>query len=254
MLTGFSDVSNELRVVDVDLPLPGPERPIPPVGKLFEIAMDFRPEPNFVRDQIAAVAPKSEAPSRLRPDLFSVGYYHVQENSNAFGRSTPNYLLGGNTVRAESTWNVSLRNTGERAAGRDLNGAKVKALESQLTALREEIRNQLAAIYVMASGSLEKLPVARRRLELLSKGRNLVATRFQNGLGSQAAVFDAEQENVREQGRLTQAGFDLKANTFIMLAIAGIEDKTRAEQDRLLGYSLSSLSAPAPVRSTAVSQ
>ena len=254
MLTGHSDPSSDMRVVDVDLPLPGPERPIPAVGKLFEIAMDFRPEPNIVRDRIAAIAPKSEGASRLRPELFSVGYYHVQENANASGRSTPNYLLGGNTVRAESTWNVSLRNTGERAAGRDLNGAKVKALESQLTALRDDIRNQLAAIHIMASGGLEKLLVARRRMELLSKGRNLVATRFQNGLGGPAAIFDAEEESVRAQGRLTQAGFDLKANTFIMLAIAGIEDKPRAEQDRLLGYSLSSLGQPSPVRSTAVSQ
>ncbi len=254
MLTGFSDQNSEIRVADVDLPLPGPERPIPAVGKLFEIAMDFRPEPGIVRDRIAAVAPKVDGASRLRPDLLSVGYYHVQESSNAFGRSTPNYLLGGNTVRAESTWNVSLRNTGERAAGRDLNGAKVKALEAQLTALREEIRNQLAAIYVMASGSLEKLPATRQRMELLSKGRNLVATRFQNGLGGPTAIFEAEQESVQAQGRLTQANFDLKANTFIMLAIAGIEDKPRAEQDRLLGYSLSSVRQPAPERSTAIAQ
>ena len=234
-LTGSTDRSTELRVEDVDLPLPGPERPIPPPEKLFELAMAFRAEPAMIRNQIGAVAPKTETAARLRPDLFTAGYYRVQETSKFVG-TTPTYLLGGNTVRAEATWSVPLRNTGEQPATKSALEARVRKLESQLEALREDIRNELAAVHILASASLEKLPVARRRMELLSKSRTLVATRFQSGLGNSSAVFEAEQQSVRAEGGLVQAACDLKASTFLMLALAGIDDKPRPEQERLLGF------------------
>ncbi len=235
VLTGTQDRSTEFRVEDVELPLPGPDRPLPPREKLFELAMSFRSEPAMIRDQIAAIAPRSETAQRFRPDVVSVGYYRVQENNKLAGASTPNYLLGGNTVRAEATWSVPLRNTGEHPAAKTVTDARLRALEAQLESLREEIRNELAAIHILAEASMEKLPVARRRVELMNKSRSLIATRFQSGLGASTAVFEAEQQTVRAQGGLTQATCDLKAATFLMLALAGIEGQPPAEQERLLG-------------------
>lgn len=237
-LMGSADRSGDMRVDDVDLPVAGPDRPLPPPDKLFELAMSYRTEPAMLRDQITAIAPKSEATSRLRPDVISAGFYRVQESSKFTSASTPNYLLGGNTVRAEATWAVPLRNTGEQPAAKSVLEARVHALEAQLEALRDEIRNQLAAVHVLASASLEKLPVARRKMELANKSRVLLTTRFQTGLSTSTAVFDAEQQTVQAENGFTQATCDLKASTFLMLALAGIEDKPAAEQQRLLGYSL----------------
>jgi outer membrane protein TolC len=245
-LIGASDQSGELRVQDVDLPVPGPERPVPSLEQLFGLAMTFRPEPKLIEDQIAAVTPKSETASRLRPDVLSMGYYRVQESPKFTGAATPNYLLGGNTVRAEANWTVPLRNTGERSAAHDVVDAKLRGLESQFNALREEVRNELAAIRILAAASLERLPVARQRMELVDRSRTLVATRFQSGLGNSSVVFEAEQQTVQAQSGLTQATCDLKASTFLMLAVAGIDDKPVAEQDRLLGYAISSLRPAVP--------
>ncbi len=243
-LTGATDLISELRVEDVALPVPGAERPIPAPDKLFDLAMAFRPEPKVIQEQIASVKPKADPIASLRPDTVSMGYYRVQENHNLAGTAGPNYLLGGNTVRADATWNIALRKTGDQVAAADLVAAKVHNLESQLNALREDIRNELAAVYVLAAASLEKVPVAGQRLELVTRGRGLMAARFQSGLAPSAGVFEAEQQALRAQSGLTQATCDLKASTFIMLALAGIEDKPLAEQDRLLGYSQASARTP----------
>jgi outer membrane protein TolC len=239
---GAPDQSGELRVADVDLAMAGSGRPLPSSDKLYEVAMTFRTEPKMIEEQIAAAKPKIPTPYQFRPESVSAGFYRIQD-ARSFGSSAvPSYLLGGNTVRAEATWNIGLRKTGEQAAAGDVVDAKVHGLEAQLNTLRDEIRNELAAIRVLAAASLEKLPVARRRVELLSRGRNLVATRFQSGLASSSGVFDAEQESMRAEAGLTQATCDLKASTYIMLTLAGIQDKTVAEQDRLLGYTQAAIS------------
>lgn len=245
-LTGAIDQTGDLRVEDASLPVPSPERPIPSIEQLFELAMTFRPEPKLIREQIAAVNPRSDTVSRFRPDVLTMGYYHVQESNKPVNASTPNYLLGGNTVRAEANWSVPLRNTGEHTAGREVLDAKLRSLELQLNVMREEVRNELAAIRILATASLEKLPVARQRMELLDRGRTMVATRALSGLTNSAAVFEAEQQAVRAQRGVSQAACDLKASTFLMLALAGIDDKPLAEQDRLLGYSLSAVQGSRP--------
>ena len=243
-LTGATDLIGELRVEDVQLPVPSADRPIPTPDKLFDLAMTFRPEPKVIQDQIAAVKPRTDPVANVRPDTLSMGYYRVQENHNLGGTAAPNYLLGGNTVRAEATWNIGLRKTGEQAAAADVVGAKVRSLEAQLNSLREDIRNELAAIYILAAASLEKMPVASQRLELVTKGRGLMATRFQSGLTTSSGIFEVEQQALRAQSSLTQATCDLKATTFMMLALAGIQDKPLAEQDRLLGYTQASARTP----------
>lgn len=240
-LTGGSDKIGELRVEDVDLPAPRAGRPLPAPDKLFELAMTFRPEPKLIQDQIAAAKAATTAVSRMRPDTLLAGYYRIQQNHNFAGTSAPTYLLGGNTVRAEATWNIPLRRTGEQTTGAEVVDAKAHRLEVQMNALREEIRNELIAVHILASASLEKVPLARQRLELLSRGRMFVTTRFQSGLATSSGVFEAEQETLRAQSGLTQATCDLKASTFMMLALAGIDDKPVSEQDRLLGYTQASL-------------
>lgn len=231
---GMTDGFGELRLEDVDLPLLRFERALPPSDRLLDLALDFRSEPKLIREEMAALQKGAISASPLRPEVFSIGYSHVKESRRGLIGAGNTLILGGNTVRAELSWNIPLRNTGEHDAAREIVAAKLKALEAELTAMKEEIRLEVETAHIVAAAGMEKLNLARKKTELSNEVKKMTLTRFQNGLGSQSGLFAAEQQDLSAQSSYTRAVYERKASIFILLALSGLYDQPEAEQERLL--------------------
>ena len=165
---------------------------------------------------------------------FSLGYRNMSNSAGVTSYSAQNYLMGGNIINPEVSLRIPLRNNGERGAERALLNAKFRAVETELKGLEEDLRNELESMRILADSRVERLTIAKKKRELSSQGRNLVAIRFQHGLGNATILTEAERENAVAQAELLRAKCELKASVFSVLVLCGVHEKTVQLQAQVL--------------------
>ncbi|MCL5743036.1 MAG: TolC family protein, partial [Acidobacteria bacterium] len=190
-------------------------------------------EPKEVQETLDSVR-KERTRSPWRPVSFLLGYRNLSESGFSGGKVYDGNLLGGNIVSPELAWNVPLRQSGERSANKALLDTKVRAVEMQLSAIQDDLRNEFETLRVLSTGYREKLLIARQKRDLSIEGMALASVRFQNGLGSPSSVSEAEKVALLAETDFVRTSYQLKAGVYSVLVLCGAHQQPVQQQARVL--------------------
>jgi outer membrane efflux protein len=192
---------------------------LPQLDVLVRIAFAHRPERTMVEDEMAAVRTQVASQHKNWLPALQVGFSRL---SNTTAINNGDSLLGGNIVHPGMIFNIPLRDTGERAAERELIAARVRRLDTELGTIEEDILTELANARLRAGAAAERLHIARQRLELASRSRELVAVRFENGLSGPEELFAAERDESLRGLEAMQAGYESTASLHSIVVLCGV--------------------------------
>jgi outer membrane protein TolC len=215
------------------------ENGLPQLDVLVRVAFAHRPERTMVSEEVAAIRTQLAGRHKNWMPTLQLGFSRLSESA---GVRTGDSLLGGNIVHPGMTFNIPLRDTGERAAERELIAARVRRLDTELQTIEEDISTEVANTRIKAEAAAERLHIARQRLELASRSRELVGVRFENGLTGGDALFAAERDEYMARLRVVEASYESTASLRSIIMLCGLSRVPPSE--RRLVFAASAKEAP----------
>jgi outer membrane protein TolC len=211
------------------------EQSLPPLEKLFESALFYRRETQLLREKIQDLRQKAGLPAAGPLEGISAGYAYLANGARDLASAARPNLLGGHTAQGGVSLSIPLRNTGERAAEKDLLLARIHALELEMRSMEEDLRSELLSMRSVVQAGMERLQLAARRLELSRQKSKMVHLRAENGLAGFAAAAGVEQAGLQAEAALVQARCAHRNSLFTLLVICGLHDQKETVQRQVAG-------------------
>ncbi len=234
-LMGQLDGAEELEVEDAVVTAVSLGSALPPVEKLVESALLYRKESQLLRNRIEALREKAGVGRKSPVESISTGYSYLANGVSALANTTRPDLIGGHSGQGGFTLSIPLRQTGEKAAEKELLLARIRALELESRVMETELRSELLSMRNVVEAGMQRLQLASRRVELTRKKRQMIQARADNGLGAFDAAARAEEADLQAEGALVKASCARKNSLFALMVLCGMEDQVAAAPPRLAG-------------------
>ena len=205
--------------------------PMQPVEHLVQVAMLHRSEPELLRDDLATLRRKVEA--ARKPGAFQFGLRYSYLGQQSSGVSGSGYLLGGHSVLPEVSARISLRDSGEFNAEKQVLLLRISRLNQEAQEIEQEIRARISDIQASFESWRDEIQWARRRLALSSEHRGITAARQRAGLESTASLRSVEDNERRAGMEVVQLEFEGTSKIAAILSICGLQDTPSARQELL---------------------
>jgi outer membrane protein TolC len=228
VLIGALELSQRLRLEESGPKFAAWDRPAPPLDELLKSAAERRGDLRLLREKIDGL--RRESPSSRKPQIESVsaGYARV---TNAPGTTNvPGFLLGGHTGRGEFTFNIPLKDTGEKAAENTLRLARIRFLETEVRNVEDSIRAEIMTFETEAAVSLERVRLSSRKLELTRKAYQAVESRVAAGLAPLSALAQVERAVLDAHWNHARSINQRKSSLFTLYTLAGLDQEATVSQ------------------------
>ena len=234
-LTGRLEEAENLEVEDVRISGASLQANLPPVEKMFESALFYRRESKLLRERIDGLREKAGLRRAVSVDSVTAGYSYLANSVGGLLNTTRPNLIGGHSGQSGINLIIPLRQTGERAAERDLLIARLHALELEARTMENELRSELLSMRTVVQASMDRLQLASRRVELSRKKKEMVKVRAANGLDGFGSAAHAEEADLQAEAALVKASCARKNTLFTLMVICGLQDERAELQQQVTG-------------------
>jgi outer membrane protein TolC len=234
-LTGRLDEADNLEVEDVKISGASLQAKLPPVEKMFESALLYRRESKLLRERIDGLREKAGLQKLVSVDSVSAGYSYLANGVSGLLNTTRPNMIGGHSGQSGINLTIPLRQTGEKAAERDLLIARMHALELEARIMENELRSELLSMRTVVQASMDRLQLASRRVELSRKKKEMVKVRADNGLGGFGLTAHAEEADLQAEAALVKASCARKNTLFTLMVVCGLQDEREELQQQVTG-------------------
>ncbi|MEP6536332.1 MAG: hypothetical protein ABJF23_13480 [Bryobacteraceae bacterium] len=220
------------------------EYPMQPVDYLVQVAMTHRSEPASLRDDLAALQRKVESAHRPKGFQFGLRYSYLGQQSSGVAGS--GYLLGGNSLLPEISARITLKDSGEFDAEKQLLRLRISRVNREWQELEQEIRARISEIQAGFESWRDDMQSARRRLALSREYRGITAARQRAGLETLASLHSVEDNERRAGMDVARLEYEGGSKLAAILSLCGLKNMPVARQELLLTRQLPVSTEPVP--------